>query len=78
MEMQLPGVRPTREELKAVSERLESKSPEEILRWAIENFGSGLTMATAFGAEGYVRLSFAASREQLNGGLDRLEQLLKS
>ena len=32
----------------------------------------------AFGAEGYVRLSFAASRDQLNGGLERLEQFLKS
>jgi aspartate aminotransferase len=32
----------------------------------------------AFGAEGYVRLSFAASREQLQGGLDRLEQFLRS
>jgi aspartate aminotransferase len=30
----------------------------------------------AFGAEGYVRLSYAASREQLEGGLERLEQLL--
>ncbi len=36
-----------------------------------------LVPGSAFGAEGYVRLSFAASREQLNGGLDRLEQLLK-
>jgi aspartate aminotransferase len=32
---------------------------------------------SAFGAEGYVRLSFAASREQLQGGLERLEQFLR-
>jgi len=32
----------------------------------------------AFGADSYVRLSYAASREQLNGGLDRLEQFLQS
>ncbi|MFO0844750.1 MAG: pyridoxal phosphate-dependent aminotransferase [Gemmataceae bacterium] len=32
---------------------------------------------SAFGAEGFVRLSFAASREQLHGGLDRLEQFLR-
>jgi aspartate aminotransferase len=31
---------------------------------------------SAFGAEGYVRLSYATSREQLNGGLDRLERWL--
>jgi aspartate aminotransferase len=36
-----------------------------------------LVQGSAFGAEGYVRLSFAASREQLEGGLDRLEQFLK-
>jgi aspartate aminotransferase len=35
-----------------------------------------LVPGSAFGAEGYVRLSFAASREQLNGGLDRLESFL--
>jgi len=28
------------------------RSPEDILRWAVERFGSRLTMATAFGAEG--------------------------
>jgi aspartate aminotransferase len=36
-----------------------------------------LVPGSAFGAEGYVRLSFAASREQINGGLDRLEQMLQ-
>jgi aspartate aminotransferase len=36
-----------------------------------------LVPGSAFGAEGFVRLSFAASREQLAGGLDRLEALLK-
>ena len=37
---------------------------------------SGLGL-TAFGAEGYVRLSFAASQDELSGGLDRLEQFLR-
>ena len=32
---------------------------------------------SAFGAEGYARLSYATSREQLNGGLDRLEAWLR-
>jgi aspartate aminotransferase len=36
-----------------------------------------LVPGSAFGAEGYVRLSFAASREQLGAGLEKLEQLLK-
>ncbi len=44
---------------------------------ALESAHVNLVPGSAFGAEGYVRLSFAASREQLNGGLDRLEQMLK-
>jgi aspartate aminotransferase len=36
-----------------------------------------LVPGSAFGAEGYVRLSFAASRDQINGGLDQLEKLLR-
>jgi aspartate aminotransferase len=44
---------------------------------ALESAHVNLVPGSAFGAEGYVRLSFAASREQLNGGLDRLEHLLK-
>ena len=47
-------------------------------RVALESAHVNLVPGSAFGAEGYVRLSFAASREQLNGGLDRLEQLLLS
>jgi aspartate aminotransferase len=44
---------------------------------ALEAAHVNLVPGSAFGAEGYARLSFAASREQINGGLDRLEQLLK-
>jgi aspartate aminotransferase len=44
---------------------------------ALESAHVNLVPGSAFGAEGFVRLSFAAGREQLNGGLDRLEQLLK-
>jgi aspartate aminotransferase len=43
----------------------------------LEGAHVNLVPGSAFGAEGYVRLSFAASREQLGGGLDRLEELLK-
>src|SRR5438876_1953080 len=44
---------------------------------ALETAHVNFVPGSAFGAEGYCRLSFAASREQLNGGLDALEQLLK-
>jgi aspartate aminotransferase len=44
---------------------------------ALESAHVNLVPGSAFGAEGFVRLSFATSREQLNGGLDKLEQLLQ-
>ena len=51
---------PTREDLPALSQQMEAKSPEEILRWAVDTYGSKLTMATAFGAEGCVLLAMLA------------------
>lgn len=47
-------------ELAEHSARLESATPEEILAWAHETFGDGLTMGTAFGPEGSVLLSMLA------------------
>ena len=47
-------------ELAEHSERLESATPEEIIVWASERFGTRLTMATAFGPEGCVILSMLA------------------
>ena len=43
---------------------------------ALEVGHVNLVPGAAFGAEGYVRLSFAASRDTLTAGLDRLEQFL--
>jgi aspartate aminotransferase len=43
---------------------------------ALEVAHVSVVPGAAFGAEGYVRLSYAASRDQLQGGLDRLEQFL--
>ena len=51
---------PTREDLPALSQQMEANSPEEILRWAVDTYGSKLTMATAFGAEGCVLLAMLA------------------
>jgi len=48
---------PSREELKAISDRFEQSEPHEILQWAVDTYGSGLTMATAFGAEGCALLA---------------------
>ncbi len=40
------------EELAQQNELLESATPEEIIRWAVQRFGPRLTMGTAFGPEG--------------------------
>ncbi len=44
---------------------------------ALETGHVNVVPGSAFGAEGYVRLSYATSREQLQAGLDRLEQWLR-
>jgi len=44
---------------------------------ALEAAHVNLVTGAAFGAEGFVRLSYATSREQLQGGLDRLESFLR-
>ncbi len=43
---------------------------------ALESAHVNLVPGAAFGAEGFVRMSYATSREQINGGLDRLERFL--
>src|ERR1700757_4903156 len=40
------------DEIASANELLQGKSPQEILRWAVDRFFPRLTMATAFGAEG--------------------------
>src|SRR5205085_11690542 len=42
----------TQEEILRAAQALADETPQNILRWAAETFGSRLTMATAFGAEG--------------------------
>jgi phosphoadenosine phosphosulfate reductase len=54
---------PRAEDLKRISDTLEDKSPEEILRWAVQTYHPRLTMATAFGAEGCVLLAMLADIE---------------
>ncbi len=44
---------------------------------ALECAHVNLVQGSAFGAEGYVRLSYATSRDQLNQGLDRLQEWLR-
>ena len=48
------------DQIPAINEVLKDESPPVILRWAVETFGSGLTMGTAFGVEGCCILSMLA------------------
>ena len=40
------------QQLAAISQELETATPQEILRWAVERYAPKFTMATAFGPEG--------------------------
>jgi phosphoadenosine phosphosulfate reductase len=50
----------TPEQIAAWSQALEGQTPQAVLRWAVEQFGRKLTMATAFGAEGCCLLHMLA------------------
>src|SRR5262249_20956913 len=47
-------------EIDEANAKLETAQPQEVLRWAIERFGSRFTMATAFGPEGMVLIHMLA------------------
>ena len=51
------------EDLKLANLSLEGSSPEQVLRWAVDNFHPRLTMATAFGAEGCCLIHMLADIE---------------
>lgn len=51
------------QELQRESQRLESATPQEILRWAIDRYAPRFTMATAFGPEGMTIIHMLAELE---------------
>lgn len=58
-----PGLELTPElaaELAEASGRLETATPQEILRWAVDRFAPKFTMATAFGPEGMILIHMLA------------------
>ncbi|MDH5546692.1 MAG: pyridoxal phosphate-dependent aminotransferase [Gammaproteobacteria bacterium] len=52
------------------------KDDLELAEWLLEEAGVALVPGSAFGAPGYMRLSFATSLDNLNKALDRLEKAL--
>lgn len=65
----------TPQELEDISARLEGRSAEEILSWALDAYHPRLAMATAFGAEGCVILHFLARIRDRTGKLPYLFNL---
>jgi phosphoadenosine phosphosulfate reductase len=55
------------EELSRQSDLFEKSDPQDILRWGLQTYGSGLTMATAFGAEGCVIIAMLAQLRDETG-----------
>ena len=47
-------------EIQRVSNAFESKTPQDVLRWGIEKFRGGLTLACSFGAEDVALLDMVA------------------
>jgi phosphoadenosine phosphosulfate reductase len=60
---QLVATPELQEYLAAESEKLETATPQEIVRWAVEHYFPKLTMATAFGPEGCVIIHMIAQIE---------------
>ena len=48
------------EDLKAISARFETSSPEAVLEWGLREFGSGMALVTGFGVEGCVLMDMLA------------------
>jgi phosphoadenosine phosphosulfate reductase len=57
------GCETTDEELQALSDEFEHASPEVILEWADEEFGSDIALATGFGSEGCLLVSILADSD---------------
>ena len=53
--------RTTDEDLKAIADEFETAPPEVLLRWAVDEFGSDVALATGFGAEGCVLVAMISA-----------------
>jgi phosphoadenosine phosphosulfate reductase len=51
----------TSEDLKVISDEFEKAPPETILRWAAEEFGPDVALATGFGAEGCMLIAMLSA-----------------
>ena len=63
----MPATKPTNavdDKLDLVANELERESAENVLRWALREFGPGVALATGFGAEGCVLIRMLSEIDQ--------------
>ena len=70
-----PDMRGAIEHLHAAG-KLSARTDLEFCEYLLEDAGVAVVPGSAFGAEGYVRLSFATSSENLEKALARLARVL--
>ncbi|HYG13665.1 MAG TPA: pyridoxal phosphate-dependent aminotransferase [Methylophilaceae bacterium] len=58
------------------ADKLPSATDMALSEYLLENVGVAVVPGSAFGAEGYFRISFATSMDNLRNALDRIEQAL--
>jgi aspartate aminotransferase len=57
-------------------QRLDIKTDVELSEVLIEKAGVALVPGSAFGAQGYIRISFATSMETLQQAMERIRNVL--
>lgn len=57
--------------------KIKAKTDMALAEYLLEEFGVAVVPGSAFGAEGYFRISFATSMDNLKNALDRIERALK-
>src|SRR5690554_6793681 len=58
-EMSMTLATPAQIDLETVEELLSAQTPQQIIQWAVAQFGDGLVMSSSFGAESAVLLHMA-------------------
>ena len=64
-------------EISEAVEKLEMSGADELVEYLLEKSSVAAVSGTAFGAEGFLRLSYATSLSEIKEGLDKIESLLK-
>ncbi|MDM8569685.1 aminotransferase class I/II-fold pyridoxal phosphate-dependent enzyme, partial [Thiotrichales bacterium HSG1] len=62
--------------MQAVMDRMGIKNDIEFSELLIEKAGVALVPGSAFGADGYIRISFATSMENLEKAMGKLQKVL--